>query len=335
MPKEARFYLQRDNALVQCSLCPRNCEIKPGERGHCKTRENRNGKLYSLVYGYPVTMNNDPIEKKPFYHVYPGSKSFSIATAGCNFDCKFCQNWEISQKLPEEVSVQYMRPLDIARLAKHYGARTVAYTYNEPSILSEYVIDCAMAARDMGIGNVMVSNGYINEAPQAELMDLLTAYKVDLKAFSQVFYAEYCKGRIKPVLETLQRLAGHGVWYEIVVLVIPTLNDDADEIKRMCEWIVSNLGDTVPVHFTRFHPRYKLKNLPPTPPKTLQKVHKIAISSGCKFVYTGNMPGIGGETLCPKCRNMVIRRYGNFIESNSLNKNECPHCTSHVPGVWF
>ncbi len=207
---------------------------------------------------------NDPIEKKPFFHVYPGSKAFSIATVGCNFDCKFCQNWEISQKKPEEVNVQYLPPSDIVRLASHYGSKTIAYTYSEPTIFSEYVIDCAKAAKERGIGNVMISNGFINEAPQKELMSVLTAYKVDLKSFSQNFYSKQCEGHLKPVLETLKRLSAHGIWFEIVVLIIPTLNDDMDEIKRMTEWIVRNLGTNVPIHFTRFHPEYKLKNLPPT-----------------------------------------------------------------------
>lgn len=335
IPQEARFYKHLENNKVQCNVCPKNCEIAPGKRGYCETRENRNGTLHSLVYGYPVTMNNDPIEKKPFFHVYPGSKAFSIATVGCNFDCKFCQNWDISQKRPEEVRVQYMPPADIVRLAEFYKSKTIAYTYNEPTIYSEYVIDCARAARERGIGNVMVSNGFINEAPHKELMSLLTAYKVDLKSFSQNFYAKQCEGHLKPVLETLKRLSDNGIWFEIVVLVIPTLNDDMDEIKRMTEWIVSNLGKNVPVHFSRFHPEYKLKNLPPTPSKTIEQACKTASSQGCNFVYSGNMLGTGGDTFCPTCKKVVIRRYGNQILQNSINDNKCEHCNSNIPGIWM
>lgn len=332
---EGRFYTQLDEGKLQCEVCPRNCEIKPGESGHCETRLNQDGKLYSLTYGRPVAIHNDPIEKKPFFHVYPGSKALSLATVGCNMDCKFCQNWEISQKKPSEVPVSYIPPEDIARLAVHYQARTVAFTYTEPSISVEYVVDCSKEAKNAGLGSVVVSNGYINEEPQKELLSVLTAYKVDLKAFSQQFYGQQCGGKLKPVLESLKRISYSSVWYEIVVLVIPTLNDNMDEIKRMSEWIVTNLGNNVPLHFTRFHPQYQLQNLPPTAPKTLMEARKIAMGAGCNFVYAGNLPGTEGEnTLCPSCKTVFLRRYGHMTTSDLPADGKCTKCKTLVPGIW-
>jgi len=332
---DARYYTTLKNNVIQCGLCPWKCSVVNGKRGTCGVRENRNGKYYTLVYGRPCSIGNDPIEKKPFFHVYPGSSAFSIATVGCNFKCKFCQNYDISQKKPEELPVQYISPKDIAATAAAHKCQTIAYTYSEPVIFYEYMADCARAAKDLNIGNVMVSNGYINEKPLKDIMPLMTAIKIDFKGFSQQFYGDVCSGQLQPVLETLKRLSGSGVWFEIVVLVIPTLNDNLDEIKRMSAWIVKEAGPNVPVHFTRFHGDYKLKNLPDTPPETLQKARKTAMDQGCNFVYTGNMPGGEGEnTYCPKCKEVVVNRYGHMTLSPELVNGKCHKCNTPIPGVW-
>ncbi len=332
---EALYYEPRDNGKVQCQLCPRGCAIEPGKRGHCGVRENRAGRLYSLVYGRPVTLHNDPIEKKPFFHVYPGSKAFSLATAGCNLNCSFCQNYDISQARPEDLPAAYLPPERVAELAAQAGARALAFTYSEPIVFYEYVADCARAARARGLGSVMVSNGSIQAAPLRALLPLLTAVKIDLKAFSQAFYARVCNARLLPVLETLKRLKDGGIWFEIVVLVIPTLNDNRDELKRLAAWIAKELGPAVPLHFTRFHPAYKLLNLPPTPVATLQAARQQALAEGCQFVYTGNLPGAEGDsTYCPHCRTRVLERYGQAVLSAALAQGRCPQCGTKIPGVW-
>ena len=334
-PHEASFYEQLQDNEIMCGLCPFGCKVKDGERGRCRVRENRGGKYYTLVYGRPVALNNDPVEKKPFFHVYPGSKVFSIATVGCNIRCKFCQNWEISQANPSDVRVRYVSPGVIAATAKRVGSTAVAYTYSEPTIFYEYMTDCAKAAKDLGLGNIMISNGFMQPEPLKQLAPLMSAIKIDLKAFNQQFYGKVCGGLLTPVLDTLKRLKGHGVWFEIVVLLIPTLNDNMDDIRRMSEWIVKELGPNVPLHFTRFHPCYKIRNLPRTPPRTLHRARSIAMASGCNFVYTGNMPGGEGEsTYCPKCKTNVLRRYGHMVISNELAKGKCHKCGGPIPGVW-
>ncbi len=333
--REALHYQTLDEQKIQCMLCPWQCTVANWQRGICGVRENRNGRYYTLTYGRPCAIHNDPIEKKPFFHVYPGSKAFSIATVGCNIDCKFCQNWDISQKNPDDISVQFKSPREIAQRAAQAKSRTVAYTYSEPTVFFEYMLDCAMEVKKLGLGNIVVSNGFINEEPLKQLCKIMTAIKIDLKSFSQQFYGSICNGQLKPVLNTLERLAGSGVWFEIVVLVIPTLNDNMDEIKRMSEWIVKHLGVNVPLHFTRFHPAYKIQNLPSTPAATLSKVHQIASAQGCNFVYGGNMPGIKTEnTYCPKCQHLLVDRYGMMLISDELKDGKCPKCGTSIPGVW-
>jgi pyruvate formate lyase activating enzyme len=334
--KEARFYkpVGRDKA-VRCTLCPRGCVVPNGKRGYCRVRENRGGRYFTLVYGRPCAINNDPIEKKPFFHVYPGSKSLSIATVGCNMACKFCQNWDISQSGPDRIQPAFQSPDDIVRAARDNKSKTIAFTYSEPTIFYEYMFDTARAAKDAGIGSVVVSNGFISKDPLQTLLPLLTAYKIDLKAFSQNFYGNVCDGRLKEVQDTLKRVADSDVWLEIVVLVIPTLNDNPDEIRRMAAWIVKELGPDVPVHFTRFHPQYKLRNLPRTPIETMRRCRVIAQREGCRFVYGGNMPGAGGEsTSCPKCGTHVIDRYGHGVMKNEIRGGKCPKCGTTIPGVW-
>jgi pyruvate formate lyase activating enzyme len=333
--REAGYYEKLDGNAVRCCLCPWQCMVTDGKRGKCRVRENRGGRYYSLVYGYPCTTNNDPIEKKPFFHVYPGSRALSIATVGCNIACKFCQNWDISQARPEDVRPVYLPPRKIVEQALAAKARAVAYTYSEPTIFFEYMLDCARAAKEAGLGNVVVSNGFIAEKPLKDLCSVVTAVKIDFKAFTEKFYADVCGGELQPVLESLKRLAGSGVWFEMVVLVIPTLNDDMDDIKRMSAWIVRELGPNVPLHFTRFHPAYRLNNLPPTPPRTLELARKTAMDAGCRFVYGGNLPGYEGEnTYCPQCKTCVLDRYHFTLESNALKDGACPKCGTAIPGVW-
>ena len=333
---EARFYEKLHGGAVRCGLCPWGCVVPPGGRGRCRVRENRGGRYVTLVYGRPVARNNDPIEKKPFFHVYPGSRAYSIATVGCNFVCKFCQNWDISQAAPEQARVPFVPPEAIAAEAARQQCRTIAYTYSEPTIFFEYMLDCARAARDAGLGNVLVSNGFIADAPLRELCKVMTAIKVDFKAFSDSFYRDVCSGEREPVLATLKRLKDSGVWFEMVVLIIPTLNDRRDEIRRMCDWILRELGPDVPLHFTRFHPAYRLLNLPPTPTATLEQARALARQAGCRYVYTGNMPGGAGEnTDCPQCGARVVNRYGHLVLSDSLKDGKCPACGAAIPGVWF
>jgi pyruvate formate lyase activating enzyme len=333
--RDARYYEELSDQRIRCGLCPRRCVVPDGMRGHCGVRENRKGKYYTLVYGYPVAVNNDPIEKKPLFHVHPGSKAFSIATVGCNIDCKFCQNWDISQAEPDDVKARYTPPEAIAAAAVEASSKVVAYTYNEPTIFYEYMFDCARAASERGIGNVVISNGFIEAAPQKDLLPLLTAYKIDLKAFTQEFYGRICNGHIEPVKASLKRLKDNNIWFEIVVLLIPTLNDSMDDIKRMASWIATTLGPSVPIHFTRFHPMYKLRNLPRTPPKTLRAARKTAMDEGCRFVYVGNLPGNeGSHTYCPDCKDVLIRRYGHMVIANNLKSGACPGCGCTIPGVW-
>jgi pyruvate formate lyase activating enzyme len=332
---EARYYETLRDGWVRCTLCPRSCRVPPGGSGACRVRTNRGGRYLTRVYGRPVAIHNDPIEKKPFFHVYPGSKALSIATVGCNIHCSFCQNWDISQSAPDRVDPPYRAPDAIADMAAHRGARTIAYTYSEPTIFFEYMADCARAARERGVGNVVVSNGFIAAKPLEELCGIVTAVKIDLKAFTQRFYGEVCAGRLQPVLDTLERLRASGVWYEIVVLLIPTLNDGPDELKRMCGWIAERLGPDVPLHFTRFRPCYRLTHLPPTPPETLRRARAIGQAAGLHYVYSGNMPGETGEnTVCPACGTAVIKRYGFYLEANTLRNGACPSCGARIPGVW-
>jgi len=332
---EASFYEPLAGGKVRCKLCPRGCTVSDKQRGYCRVRENRGGRYYSLVYGRPCALHTDPIEKKPFFHVYPGSKAFSIATVGCDMACKFCQNWDISQASPEDVKPSYQSPEAIAAAARKSGARTIAYTYTEPVVFAEYVHDCAAAGRKAGIESVMVSNGFITNEALKSLLPVLKAVKIDLKSFTQSFYADICEGQLQPVLDTLKRLSDSGVWYEIVVLLIPTLNDSTDEIKRMAAWIVKDLGPDVPLHFSRYHPMYKIKNIPPTPSDTLRRARQIAVAEGCRFVYIGNVPGEEAQnTVCPYCQAMLIRRYEYRILENNIVKGACKACGKTIAGVW-
>ncbi len=332
---EAKFYEKLPYRKIKCKLCPRECVIDDRERGYCGVRENRGGKYYSLVHSRVCTAHVDPIEKKPLFHFRPGTLAFSVATAGCNVNCKMCQNWEISQVRPEQVPSNYLPPRDLAALARQYDCVSIAYTYSEPVIFYEYVQDGAEAGRANGVRNVIITGGYIQQEPLKEWCKAVDAIKVDLKAFSEKFYKEVVNGELKPVLETLVTIREQGTWTEIVYLVIPTLNDGDQEFRALAKWVKSNLGPDVPVHFTRFHPEYLLTNLPPTPIESLERAKGIADAEGLHYVYIGNVPGHPAEsTYCPRCRRVIIERLGYIIKQTHMKKGRCGYCQQVIPGVW-
>lgn len=320
---------------VQCTLCPRRCILEEKMRGNCRVRINLDGKLQTLVYGNPCAVHVDPVEKKPIFHMLPGSTSFSIATAGCNLHCKYCQNWSISQVPPEETNNLDMPPEKVVEYAIRGGCQSIAYTYSEPIVFYEYVIDTAKIAKPKGLKNVIVTAGYINPEPLRELCKYIDAAHIDLKGFTEDFYQDVCSGSLQPVLNTIKTAKEEGVWIEIINLIIPTLNDDFNKIEEMCVWIKENVGKDVPLHFSRFYPMYKLKNLPLTPEETLNKAREVAMKVGLNYVYIGNIPGHPGEsTYCPSCKKIVIGRIGYFIKENNLSNGKCKFCGYEIPGVW-
>lgn len=332
---EARYYQKLPGKLVQCKLCPRECVVPPGDRGYCRVRENRGGTYYSLVHSRVVAAHIDPVEKKPFFHFLPGSLALSVATAGCNVNCKFCQNWEISQARPEELRSIKLPPRELAARAKENGCPLLAYTYSEPTVFNEYVVDAAEAGHAVGLRSVVVSNGFIQQEPLKKLCQSVDAIKTDVKAFSEKYYREVVRGELKPVLDTLATVRKHGRWSEIVYLVVPTLNDSDAEFRDLARWIKSELGPDMPIHFTRFHPLYLLKNLPPTPVETLERAKAVADAEGLQYVYIGNVPGHPGEnTYCPKCRRLLIERAGFTIRQLHVRKGQCEYCHQAIPGVW-
>jgi pyruvate formate lyase activating enzyme len=332
---EAKYYRKLEHKEIECQLCPRKCKVGDRERGYCGVRENQAGIYYTLVHSYACSANVDPIEKKPLFHFLPGTQAFSIATAGCNLNCKFCQNWEISQVRPEQVKSYYLPPEEVVAFAQESGSRSIAYTYSEPLVFYEYMIDCAAAGRKKGIKSVVITAGYVNHDPWIELIREVDAIKVDFKAFTEQFYLDICRGKLKPVMDALVDLSKSKVWYELVYLVVPTLNDNMEDIRRMSKWMVKELGPDVPIHFTRFGPRYLLKNLPPTPISTLEQAREIAHEEGMNFVYIGNVPGHRGEhTYCPQCQKVVIGRVGFRITEINLTDGKCISCGTTIPGVW-
>lgn len=334
-PHEALYWKAYDDKHIQCQLCPRRCILANNQKGFCSARKNIQGKLYSLTYGQPVALHVDPIEKKPLFHVYPGTKSFSLATAGCNLRCKFCQNWEISQLDAEKVSTTNISAQELIRQAKASGSKTIAFTYTEPTIFYEYMLDIAKLAKQEGIACVMHSSGFINEQPLRELAKYLTAANIDLKGFNQKFYAEYCEGNLETVLTSLKTLKQEGVWVEITNLLIPGANDKPEDIEKLCDWVIENLGKDTPVHFSRFFPMYKLTNLSPTPVSSLERAEKIAKKKGLYFVYLGNLPiSLGENTYCPFCAKPLVKRIGYTVLENKIQAGKCPHCGATVPGIW-
>jgi len=332
---EARFYEKLANRRVKCCLCPLGCVVREQKRGSCGVRENRGGTLYSLVHSRMCAAQVDPIEKKPLFHYLPGTVAFSIAAAGCNVHCKFCQNWEISQSLPEELAAEYAPPERVAAMARRYGCPTIAYTYSEPVVWSEYLMDVADAGHAAGIRSIVVSNGYIQEGALKAAYGKMDAVKVDLKAFSERYYRDVVKGRLKPVLETLITLRAMGKWTEIVYLVLPGLNDGDAEFSGLASWIKANLGQDVPLHFTQFHPEYLMKDVPVTPVATLERAKAIADAEGLRFVYIGNVPGHPAQnTYCPQCKSLVVERSGFRASRMAIRENRCPKCRNAIPGIW-
>jgi pyruvate formate lyase activating enzyme len=333
--KLSPFFSSLEGGEIQCELCPHRCRVAKGKRGICRVRENRDGRYYSLVYGNPCAIHPDPIEKKPFFHVLPGTISYSLATVGCNFQCKFCQNWEISQASPEDVYSKEFSPERVVKEAKEIRARSVAYTYVEPTIFYEYMLDIGTLVKKSGLLNVYHSNGFINPDPLKNLCKVLDAANVDLKGFTEHFYHELCSGELTPVLETLKTLKKEKVHIEITNLIIPTKNDDPSVLREMCLWIKRELGGDTPIHFSRFYPLYKLKSLPPTPVSTLEKAREAALSAGLEYVYIGNIPGHPSEnTFCPKCKKRIIQRTGYMVGEINLKNGKCRYCGKPIPGIW-
>ncbi|MFP4458942.1 MAG: AmmeMemoRadiSam system radical SAM enzyme [Candidatus Zixiibacteriota bacterium] len=332
---EAMWYEKLDENQVQCHLCPWNCIIDEGRRGICGVRANVDGKLVSLVYGKIASLNIDPIEKKPIFHLMPGSRALSVATVGCNLGCLFCQNWTLSQALPEESRHADLSPESLVQKAIETNSQSIAYTYSEPTIFYEYMYDAAKIAHDNGIKNIMVTCGYINEEPLRELCKYIDAANVDLKGFSQDFYSEYTRAQLEPVKRTLKIMDEEGVMVEVTNLIVPGANDSPEEIRVLCEFVHDSLGADTPLHFSRFHPNYKLKDRPPTPASKLNQAYEIAKETGLEYVYIGNMHGAGGEnTICPSCGKTIIKRRGYMILEKKITDGKCDFCGHEQHGIW-
>jgi len=324
-----------DRTAVLCQLCAQRCTIRSGESGRCRARKNVGGELRSLVYGRPVAVHADPIEKKPFFHFLPGSTAYSLGTVGCPLRCKFCQNWQISQASPGDFDAGDMSPRAVVDAAVRRGAPVVAFTYNEPTVFAEYALEIAAAARPRGLRSVMVSCGFMNERPLADLCRALDAIKIDLKGFSEDFYRTVSGASLAPVLRSIAQVRKAGLHLEIVNLVVPTLNDADASLRRLANWVMTDLGADVPLHFTRFHPDYQLRNLPPTPVAALERARDMAMARGLRYVYVGNVPGHpGNHTYCPKCRARVIARQDFFVLESSLKNGRCGACGLPIAGVW-
>jgi pyruvate formate lyase activating enzyme len=331
----ASYFKTLPDNKVECLLCPRDCKVADMERGSCGVRTNLKGQYYTLVYERPVTQHIDPIEKKPLFHYLPGTNAYSIATAGCNVECLFCQNWNISQFRPEQLESVRTPAATIVKDALAQQCRTIAYTYSEPVIFYEYMYDIATAARQAKIGSVMISNGFIMPEPLKALTQVLTGVKVDFKSFRDEFYQQQCHAKLKPVLDSLELLKKMGIWLELVILIIPSLNDSPKEIRAMAKWVHDHLGPDVPMHFSRYHPMYKIQNIPPTPISTLERCWDIVREEGINFAYIGNVPGHKAEnTYCPRCHGLVIRRVGYNVIENHLKDGKHEGCGQAIPGVW-
>ena len=331
---EALWYESLAGGLVHCQLCPNSCRLPEGQIGMCRVRKNIGGKLYTLSYGQIASAHVDPIEKKPFFHVLPGRTAFSLATPGCNMRCLFCQNWEISQAFPWEVQTTTTTPEEVVNAALRSGARAIAFTYSEPTIFYEYMLDIAKLAKAKGLKTLVVSNGYIEPEPLKALLPYIDAYKVDFKAFDPKFYTQLTGGSLEPVLRSMKIIREQGVWLEIVNLLVTGQNDSEEQVRQLARWVKENLGDEVPLHFSRFHPMHKLQNLPPTPVERVLRAREIALAEGLKYVYTGNIPDSPGDsTYSPKIGQVVIRRQGFFVVENALTNGVAPDGTQ-IPGVW-
>lgn len=320
---------------VQCEICPRACVLKPGQAGNCRIRVNVDGELTLTTYGYPCAVHVDPVEKKPLFHFLPGSRAFSIATVGCNLHCKNCQNWEISQASPDEVPANQLPPKALVEMAKRYECESIAYTYTDPVVFYEYAYDTSVIAKENGVKNILVTAGYINEKPWRKLCKVVDAANIDLKGFSNEFYLDVCEATLKPVLDGLVHAKKAGVVVEVTNLLIPGLNDGDKTLNDLCKWVRGHMGVDTPLHFSRFTPRYKMRNLPATPVKTLRKAADIAKSHGLDFVYMGNVLEPGAEnTYCPKCGTELVARKMFTISKNVIKNGACPKCGKEIYGLW-
>jgi len=341
--KEALLYEKLDEGRVRCNLCAHRCVIAPGRKGVCLVRENREGVLYTLVYGLPLSQAVDPIEKKPLFHFYPGSTAFSIATVGCNFRCTFCQNWDISQMPRERGQIVGHRatPEEVVRAAARYGSRSIAYTYTEPTIFFEYSYDIARLAHAQGIASVYVTNGYMTremlemfQGVTADHEPWLDAANVDLKAFRDETYKKVCGARLRPVLDALKAMKELGIWVEVTTLVVPGMNDSEAELDDIARFIAEELGVETPWHVSRFHPDYKMRDRGPTPLSTLRRAYELGREAGLRYVYVGNMPGAHLEdTLCPGCGRIVIGRWGFQVTERHTRNGKCTYCGTAIDGV--
>ena len=333
---EAMLWEPAGEGRVRCNLCAHRCLIPEGRRGVCMVRENRGGTLYSLVHGRIVSQALDPIEKKPLFHFLPGAPALSIATVGCNFRCDFCQNWEISQYPREHggaVLGERVTPEELVAQAKSAGAPIIAYTYTEPTVFFELAYETARLAAREGIRNVFVSNGYLTEEAAREIAPYLHGINIDLKSFSDEFYRRHCGATLQPVLDTIERMVGLGVWVEVTTLVIPGWNDSSRELAWLAEFL-SGVSPNIPWHISRFVPAWRATDRPPTPVSTLRRARRIGLEAGLKYVYLGNVPGEGEDTHCPSCGETLIRRHGFYILQNRLREGRCPSCGTEIPGVW-
>jgi len=334
--KKAVLWKPGEDKNVRCKLCNWGCSIDDGKLGRCCVRKNIDGTLYSLTYGKVCSANPDPIEKKPLFHFQPGSQSFSIATMGCNFRCEFCQNWQISQAALEDgrIDGQAMSPEQIVEAAVRYDCRSIAYTYTEPTIFMELCNDCGRLAKERGLTNVFVSNGYMTREAIDFAGEWLNGINVDLKAFSEDYYTRLCKARLQPVLDTISYIAEQtDIWLEVTTLLVPGENDSDDELKKLADFIVTKAGPDVPWHISRFHPQYKYLDSAPTPVSSLERAYDVGKTAGLRYVYLGNVPGAQSEsTFCYKCGGMLIERVGYRIVSNDIKDSICPDCGAQIAG---
>jgi len=334
-PRPGQWFASAAGNKVHCSLCPWHCVLEPGERARCRVRVNRDGTGHTLAHGNPVLVQEDPVERLPFFHVLPGSRTLSISTAGCNLHCQFCEVWDMALVHPEEVHAYDMPPRAVIEHAQAAQLTSVSYAFGEPVVFYEYMLEIAELAREAGLLNLLQTAAYIEPGPLGRLATLIDAANVDLKGFDPAFYREVCGGELAPVLRSLVALREAGVQLEITHLLIPTLNDDPATIRRMCRWIREALGAGVPLHFARFYPLYKLANLPQTPVSTLDRAREIAMEAGLEYVYVAKVTGHEGEnTFCPACGEAVIRRIGFIIDELHLDAGRCGHCGEAIPGRW-
>ncbi len=336
---EAYLYESLEDQKVRCNLCAHRCVIKPGRRGLCNVRENQAGVLNTLVYGRVIASHIDPIEKKPLFHFLPGSRSYSIATVGCNLRCRFCQNADIAQlptNRPGVIIGDTCTPEEIVDAAESAGCQSISYTYTEPTVFFEFAHDTAKIAHARGIRNVFVTNGYMTAEALNMIQPYLDGANVDLKAFTQSYYKDLCGAKLKPVQETLKFMIALGIFVEVTTLIVPGLNDDRHELESLAQFIKNDLGPETPWHISRFHPTYELTDRSSTPVKTLEMAREIGLKTGLKYVYTGNVPGDSGEsTFCYDCGQMVIERWGFQVRKLRMENGRCTQCDTAIDGVWI